>query len=132
MCRNTAEYKGRKTADFTKMTMQRIFGCAILNIRETVSQVTQSSQDRRDELDVRLAVPSAQSARGMEIGMKILLINGSPKGDRSNTLLRLEAGQMRAALRIVDVIAESQHIFVELVDILKCTLDRDSVAFALK
>ena len=86
MCRNTAEYKGRKTADFTKMTMQRIFGCAILNIRETVSQATQSSQDRRDELDVRLAVPSAQSARGMEIGMKILLINGSPKGDRSNTL----------------------------------------------
>lgn len=66
--------------------MQRIFGCAILNIRETASQATQSSQDRRDELDVRLAVPSAQSARGMEIGMKILLINGSPKGDRSNTL----------------------------------------------
>ncbi len=51
-----------------------------------MSQATQSSQDRRDELDVRLAVPSAQSARGMEIGMKILLINGSPKGDRSNTL----------------------------------------------
>ena len=39
---------------------------------------------------------------------------------------------MRAALRIVDVIAESQHIFVELVDILKRTLDGDSVAFALK
>ena len=86
MCRNTEEYKGRKTADFTKMTMQRIFGCAILNIRETVSQATQSSQDRRDELDVRLAVFSAQSACEMEIGMKILLINGSPKGDRSNTL----------------------------------------------
>ena len=33
--------------------MQRIFGCAILNIRETASQATQSSQDRRDELDVR-------------------------------------------------------------------------------
>ena len=66
--------------------MQQIFRCAILNIRETVSQATQSSQDRRDELDVRPAVPSAQSARGMEIGMKILLINGSPKGDRSNTL----------------------------------------------
>ena len=30
--------------------------------------------------------------------------------------LRLEASQMRAALRIVDVIAESQHIFMELVD----------------
>ena len=73
-------------SNFTKMTMQRIFGCAILNIRETASQATQSSQDRRDELDVRLAVPSAQSARGMEIGMNILLINGSPKGDRSNTL----------------------------------------------
>ena len=67
--------------------MQRIFGCAILNIRETASQATQSSQDRRDELDVRPAVPSAQSARGMEIGMNILLINGSPKGDRSNTAL---------------------------------------------
>ena len=73
-------------SNFTKMTMQRIFGCAILNIRETASQATQSSQDRRDELDVRPAVPSAQSARGMEIGMNILLINGSPKGDRSNTL----------------------------------------------
>ena len=56
----------RVFSDFTKMTMQRIFGCAILNIRETVSQATQSSQDRRDELDVRLAVPSAQSACGME------------------------------------------------------------------
>ena len=51
--------------------MQRIFGCAILNIRETVSQATQSSQDRRDELDVRLAVPSAQSACGMEDKMPI-------------------------------------------------------------
>ena len=29
-----------------------------------VPQATQSSQDRRDELDVRLAVPSAQSACG--------------------------------------------------------------------
>ena len=70
MCRNTAEYKGRKTTDFTKMTMQRIFGCAILNIRETALQATQSSQDRRDELDVCLAVPSAQSACEMEIRMK--------------------------------------------------------------
>ena len=34
-----------------------------------VPQATQSSQDRRDELDVRLAVPSAQSACGMEIFM---------------------------------------------------------------
>ncbi len=29
-----------------------------------VPQATQSSQNRRDELDVRLAVPSAQSACG--------------------------------------------------------------------
>ena len=32
-----------------------------------VPQATQSSQNRRDELDVRLAVPSAQSACGMEV-----------------------------------------------------------------
>ena len=36
-----------------------------------VPQATQSSQDRRDELDVRLAVPSAQSACGMEDKMPI-------------------------------------------------------------
>ena len=56
------------------MTMQRIFGCAILNIRETALQATQSSQDRRDELDVRLAVPSAQSACGMEDIMTNILV----------------------------------------------------------
>jgi len=31
-----------------------------------VPQASQSSQDRRAELDVRLAIPSAQSACGME------------------------------------------------------------------
>ena len=32
-----------------------------------VTQASQSSWDRRAELDVRLAIPSAQSACGMEI-----------------------------------------------------------------
>ena len=32
-----------------------------------VPQASQSSYDRRAELDVRLAIPSAQSACGMEI-----------------------------------------------------------------
>ena len=35
-----------------------------------VPQASQSSYDRRAELDVRLAIPSAQSACGMEIRMK--------------------------------------------------------------
>ena len=35
-----------------------------------VPQASQSSQDRRAELDVRLAIPSAQSACGMEIFTK--------------------------------------------------------------
>ena len=39
-----------------------------------VPQATQSSQDRRDELDVRLAVPSAQSACGMEGIMTNILV----------------------------------------------------------
>ena len=39
-----------------------------------VPQATQSSQDRRDELDVRLAVPSAQSACGMEDIMTNILV----------------------------------------------------------
>ena len=34
-----------------------------------VPQASQSSWDRRAELDVRLAIPSAQSACGMEITM---------------------------------------------------------------
>ena len=34
-----------------------------------VPQASQSSYDRRAELDVRLAIPSAQSACGMEIFM---------------------------------------------------------------
>ena len=42
-----------------------------------VPQATQSSQDRRDELDVRLAVPSAQSACGME-GLSLIHISGLP------------------------------------------------------
>ena len=37
-------------------------------------QASQSSQDRRAELDVRLAVPSAQSACGMEDFMKLLIV----------------------------------------------------------
>ena len=39
-----------------------------------VPQASQSSQDRRAELDVRLAVPSAQSACGMEDFMKLLIV----------------------------------------------------------
>ena len=39
-----------------------------------VPQASQSSYDRRAELDVRLAIPSAQSACGMEIFMTIELI----------------------------------------------------------
>ena len=39
-----------------------------------VLQASQSSQDRRAELDVRLAVPSAQSACGMEDFMKLLIV----------------------------------------------------------
>ena len=39
-----------------------------------VPQASQSSYDRRTELDVRLAIPSAQSACGMEIFMTIELI----------------------------------------------------------
>ncbi|MFQ8813256.1 hypothetical protein [Gallintestinimicrobium sp.] len=35
-----------------------------------VPQASQSSYDRRAELDVRLAIPSAQSACGMEIKVK--------------------------------------------------------------
>ena len=35
-----------------------------------VPQASQSSYDRRAELDVRLAIPSAQSACGMEIFTK--------------------------------------------------------------
>ena len=35
-----------------------------------VPQASQSSYDRRTELDVRLAIPSAQSACGMEIFTK--------------------------------------------------------------
>ena len=40
-----------------------------------VPQASQSSYDRRAELDVRLAIPSAQSACGMEDFMTIELIN---------------------------------------------------------
>ena len=39
-----------------------------------VPQASQSSQDRRAELNVRLAVPSAQSACGMEVFMKLLIV----------------------------------------------------------
>ena len=39
-----------------------------------VLQASQSSQDRRAELEVRLAVPSAQSACGMEDFMKLLIV----------------------------------------------------------
>ena len=40
---------------------------------------------------------------------------------------RLKAGQMCAALCIVDIVAESQHIFVEFIDILQSNLDLDSL-----
>ena len=102
------------------MTMQRIFGCAILNIRETALQATQSSQDRRDELDVCLAVPSAQSACEMEIGMKILLINGSPKGDRSNTL-KLSKAFLEGILEI-DKDAEIRQLNLSEKKIAPCTI----------
>ena len=39
-----------------------------------VPQASQSSYDRRAELDVRLAIPSAQSACGMEDFMKLLIV----------------------------------------------------------
>ena len=39
-----------------------------------VLQASQSSQDRRAELEVRLAVPSAQNACGMEDFMKLLIV----------------------------------------------------------
>ena len=44
----------------------------------------------------------------------------------------LKAGQMRAALRIVDVVAESEHIFVELIDKLERPFDGDLVAHSLE
>ena len=45
---------------------------------------------------------------------------------------RLEAGQMRAALGVVDVVAESQHIFMEFVDKLEGALDGDLVTDPLE
>ena len=48
-----------------------------------VLQASQSSWDRRAELDVRLAIPSAQSACGMEISMKNLVLIGMPGAGKS-------------------------------------------------
>ncbi len=41
---------------------------------------------------------------------------------------RLEPGQVRAALRIVYVVAEAEHVLVKFIDILKRALDSDVLA----
>ena len=48
-----------------------------------VPQASQSSWDRRAELYVRLAIPSAQSVCGMEISMKNLVLIGMPGAGKS-------------------------------------------------
>ena len=51
----------KKMEDCVKNKRDRLFFAQLF-----VPQASQSSQDRRAELDVRLAIPSAQSACGME------------------------------------------------------------------
>ena len=63
-------------------TCRRVFFCLFFSgiIRKNVftqlfvPQTSQSSQDRRAEPEVRLAVSSAQSACGMEDFMKLLIV----------------------------------------------------------
>ena len=74
--------KETKKAPFCIETCRRVFFCLFFSgiIRKNVftqlfvPQASQSSQDRRAELEVRLAVPSAQSACGMEDFMKLLIV----------------------------------------------------------
>ena len=42
---------------------------------------------------------------------------------------RLESGQMRSSLCIIDIIAETKHIFMELIDILESHLNFDAFCF---
>ena len=58
-----------------------------------VLQASQSSWDRRAERDVRLAIPSAQSACGMEIPMKNLVLIGMPGAGKSTVGVVLEKQQ---------------------------------------
>ena len=74
--------KKTKKAPFCMETCRRVFFCLFFSgiIRKNVftqlfvPHAPQSSQDRRAELDVRLAVPSAQSACGMGDFMKLLIV----------------------------------------------------------
>ena len=76
-----------------------------------VPQASQSSYDRRTELDVRLAIPSAQSACGMEDFMTIELIkrllDACFEATRSRDMLPpLPAGVTPAYINFLDVIEQ--------------------------